>query len=142
LASRSGGASPHTGVAGLSCRVRKVQISRRTVLAGMVLLYPVRRELIREPFVRLPDSPVVWLLAVLRAVSPPNEAETQRLVALNRVQYDQAVAVGGTHYPVGAIPLTKADWRTRYGREWASFRSAKRRYDPRNVLAPGQGIFE
>jgi cytokinin dehydrogenase len=113
-----------------------------TAPSDVVLLYPVRRELIREPFVRLPDSPVVWLLAVLRAVSPPNEAETQRLVALNRVQYDQAVAVGGTHYPVGAIPLTKADWRTQYGREWASFRSAKRRYDPRNVLAPGQGIFE
>jgi cytokinin dehydrogenase len=108
----------------------------------VVLLYPVRRELIREPFVRLPDSPVVWLLAVLRAVSPPNDAETQRLTALNRAQYDQAVAMGGTHYPVGAIPLTQADWHRHYGPEWTAFRSRKRRYDPCDVLAPGQGIFE
>jgi len=107
----------------------------------VVLLYPVRRDLIGEPFVRLPNSPVVWLLAVLRAVSPPDAAEIRRLTALNRTQYDQAVAAGGTHYPVGAIPLTRADWRAHYGRRWAAFRSAKRRYDPRNVLAPGQGIF-
>jgi FAD/FMN-containing dehydrogenase len=108
---------------------------------GVVLLYPIPRELIREPFVRLPDSPVVFMLALLRAVSPPSEAETQRLLAVNRRQYDQAVAVGGTHYPVGAIPLTPADWQTHYGDRWPAFRAAKHRYDPRHVLTPGQGIF-
>lgn len=110
-------------------------------VGGVVLLYPVLRSLIRQPFVRLPDSPVVFLLALLRTVSPPNEAETQRLIAVNREQYDQAVSVGGTHYPVGAIPLTPADWRAHFGDQWPAFRAAKRRYDPRNVLAPGQGIF-
>jgi cytokinin dehydrogenase len=108
---------------------------------GVALLYPVPRELVRQPFVRLPNSPVVFLLALLRAVSPPSEEETKRLTAVNRAQYDQAVAVGGTHYPVGAIPLTQADWQTHYGDHWQAFRQAKHRYDPRHVLAPGQGIF-
>jgi cytokinin dehydrogenase len=108
---------------------------------GVALLYPVRRELIRQPFVRLPDSPVVFLLALLRAVSPPTEEETQRLIAVNRAQYDQVVAVGGTHYPVGAIPLTQEDWQAHYGPQWQAFHRAKHRYDPRHVLAPGQGIF-
>ncbi|MBB4906372.1 FAD-binding protein [Actinophytocola algeriensis] len=108
---------------------------------GVVLLYPVARDLIRQPFVRLPDSPVVFLLALLRAVSPPNDAETQRLIAVNRSQYDRVVAVGGTHYPVGAIPMTEADWHTHYGDEWPAFRTAKRRHDPNNVLTPGQAIF-
>ena len=108
---------------------------------GVVLLYPVSRDLIRQPFVRLPDSQVVFLLALLRAVSPPNDAETQRLIAVNRSQYDRAVAVGGTHYPVGAIPLTEADWHTHYGDQWPAFRAAKRKYDPKNVLTPGQAIF-
>ncbi|MFC4858758.1 FAD-binding protein [Actinophytocola glycyrrhizae] len=108
---------------------------------GVVLLYPVPRALIRRPFVRVPDSPVVFLLALLRAVSPPNEAETQRLIAVNRAQYDRAVAVGGTHYPVGAIPLTESDWRAHYGDRWPAFRAAKHQYDPRNVLTPGQAIF-
>jgi FAD/FMN-containing dehydrogenase len=106
---------------------------------GVVLLYPVRRDLIHEPFVRLPDSDVVFLLAMLRTVTPPDDP--QRLIAVNRTQYAQAVEVGGTHYPVGAIPLTKADWQTHYGPQWPAFRSAKRSYDPKNVLAPGQGIF-
>ncbi|MGB3444903.1 MAG: FAD-binding protein [Actinophytocola sp.] len=108
---------------------------------GVILLYPVLNSLIHEPFVRLPDSPVVFLLALLRAVSPPSDAETQRLIAVNRAQYDRAVAVGGTHYPVGVIPMTEADWKTHYGDSWPAFRSAKRKYDPRNVLTPGQAIF-
>jgi FAD/FMN-containing dehydrogenase len=76
---------------------------------------------------------------MLRTVTPPDDP--QRLIAVNRTQYDQAVEVGGTHYPVGAIPLTKADWQAHYGPQWPAFRSAKRSYDPKNVLAPGQGIF-
>lgn len=108
---------------------------------GVILLYPVPNALIRQPFVRLPDSPVVFLLALLRAVSPPSEAETQRLIAVNRAQYDRVVAVGGTHYPVGAIPLTQDDWKTHYGDAWPAFRAAKRTYDPNNVLTPGQAIF-
>jgi cytokinin dehydrogenase len=109
---------------------------------GVVLLYPVRRSLMREPFVRLPDSPVVFLLALLRAVNPPSETEVARLLEVNRDLYDRAVAVGGTHYPVGAIPLTKADWQKHYGPQWPAFRAAKRRYDPRGVLTPGQRIFD
>ena len=108
---------------------------------GVVLLYPVANELINRPLVRLPDSPVVFLLALLRAVSPPNDAEVQRLLGVNRELYDQARAVGGTHYPVGAIPLTPADWRAHYGPRYAEVVLAKSRFDPKHVLTPGQGIF-
>ncbi len=109
---------------------------------GVVLLYPVRNAVIQEPFVRLPDSPVVFLLALLRAVNPPSDTEVQRLLRVNRDMYDRARAVGGTHYPVGAIPMTKADWQAHYGTQWPAFRAAKRRFDPRNVLTPGQSIFD
>ncbi len=105
---------------------------------GVVLLYPVPRELMTQRFVMLPDTPVVFLLALLRVVSPP---EVPRLLATNRSQYDRVRAVGGTHYPVGAIPLTPADWQAHYGPRYREFAEAKRRYDPKHVLAPGQGIF-
>ncbi len=108
---------------------------------GVMLLYPVPNELIDLPFVRLPDSPVVFLLAILRAVNPPSDSEVQRLLGVNRSLYDQARAVGGTHYPVGAIPLTPADWRAHYGPRYAEVVLAKHRYDPNHVLTPGQGIF-
>jgi cytokinin dehydrogenase len=121
--------------------VGDVLSTTRPTDASVVLLYPVPRERVRKPFVRLPNSPVVFLLALLRAVAPPNEAETQRLISVNRAQYDKAVAAGGTHYPVGAIPLTQDDWHTHYGPQWPAFRTAKHRYDPNHVLAPGQAIF-
>ncbi|HWM07146.1 MAG TPA: FAD-binding protein [Actinophytocola sp.] len=108
---------------------------------GVVLLYPVPRELIKKPLVSLPDSPVVFLLAILRAVSPPNDADVQRLLGANRELYDKARAVGGTHYPVGAIPLTPADWRAHYGRRYPEVALNKLRFDAQHVLTPGQGIF-
>ncbi len=108
---------------------------------GVMLLYPVPNELIDRPLVRLPNSPVVFLLAILRAVSPPNDADVQRLLAVNRALYDKARALGGTHYPVGAIPLTPADWRAHYGPRYADVVLAKARFDPKHVLTPGQGIF-
>lgn len=108
---------------------------------GVVLLYPVSNDLIDRPLVRLPDSPVVFLLALLRAVSPPSDAEVQRLLGVNRELYDEARAVGGTHYPVGAIPLTPADWRAHYGARYPEVVAAKLRFDPKHVLTPGQGIF-
>ncbi|HEX2132703.1 MAG TPA: FAD-binding protein [Actinophytocola sp.] len=108
---------------------------------GVVLLYPVPRALLTRPFVTVPDSDVIFLLAILRAVNPPNEADVERLLGVNRDLYEQARAVGGTHYPVGAIPLTPADWRTHYGDRYPGFALAKATHDPRHVLAPGQGIF-
>lgn len=109
---------------------------------GVVLLYPVPRDLIKQPFSVLPDSPVVFLLALLRAVNPPSDQEVERLLKVNRAQYDRLVALGGTHYPVGAIPLTKADWQTHYGDRWPQFRTLKHQYDPKHILAPGQHIFD
>jgi len=105
---------------------------------GVVLLYPVPRELMTQRFVMLPNTPVVFLLALLRAVSP---SEVPRLLTTNRAQYDKVKALGGTHYPVGAIPLTPTDWQAHYGPRYPEFAAAKRRYDPKHVLAPGQGIF-
>lgn len=108
---------------------------------GVVLLYPVPREEFTRPFVTLPDSPVIFLLALLRAVNPPDQAEVDRLLADNRRLYDRARAVGGTHYPVGAIDLTPTDWQAHYGDQYPRFLAAKRRYDPNHVLTPGQRIF-
>ncbi|WP_285108670.1 FAD-binding protein [Promicromonospora sp. MEB111] len=110
--------------------------------AGGALLYPARRSLITRPQVRVPDGEVFFLLALLRAVSPPDDAEAERLIADNDALYARVLAAGGTQYPVNALRLTPADWRTHYGDRWPTVLHAKDRYDPRGVLTPGQGIFE
>ncbi|GAA4071931.1 hypothetical protein GCM10022233_56100 [Streptomyces shaanxiensis] len=58
--------------------------------------------------------------------------------------YDQrpasfrAAAADGTHYPVGSIPFTRADWRTHFGSAWPRLELAKRTYDPRGILVPAR----
>jgi FAD/FMN-containing dehydrogenase len=42
---------------------------------------------------------------------------------------------------VDSDTFSQADWIQHYGPIWESFRDAKNRFDPHNVLTPGQGIF-
>jgi FAD/FMN-containing dehydrogenase len=109
---------------------------------GVALLYPTNRYLITRPQVMVPEGPVFFLLALLRAVSPPDDADVVRLIAANDALYARVRAVGGVQYPVNALHLRPADWRAHYGDRWPAVRDAKDRYDPRRVLTPGQGIFE
>jgi FAD/FMN-containing dehydrogenase len=108
---------------------------------GVVLLYPLLRSRLHTPLLRAPDDPVPYLLAVLRTTDPSDTATVDRLLAANHAAYEKVAAAGGTQYPVGSIPFSHADWRRQYGPLWGEFAAAKRRYDPRDLLAPGQGIF-
>lgn len=109
---------------------------------GVALLYPTTRSRITRPQVMVPEGPVFFVLALLRAVSPPDDAATERLVAENGALYSRVRAAGGTQYPVNALQLSPADWRAHYGARWPEVLSAKVRYDPHRVLTPGHGIFE
>ncbi|HEU5472287.1 MAG TPA: FAD-binding protein [Actinophytocola sp.] len=109
---------------------------------GPVLLYPVPRARLTRPFVRVPDSETVFLFAVLRMVLPPDPAEVDRLLRVNRTLYERARDLGATQYAIGAIPMTNRDWARHFGEEWPAVERAKARFDPRRVLNPGQRIFE
>ena len=112
-----------------------------TDAGGVALLYPAPRSLITRPQVMVPDSPVFFVLALMRAVSPPDDAAAERLIAENGALYSRVLAAGGTQYPVNALHLSPADWRTHYGARWPDVLRAKASYDPHQVLTPGQGIF-
>lgn len=110
--------------------------------SGVVLLYPVRTVWLTEPLVRLPTSELAFLFAVLRTASPDTDAlPASTMLAANRELYLRAQSLGATQYPIGSIPMTAEDWRVQYGDVWEWFSAVKRRYDPRGILAPGQGIF-
>ena len=108
---------------------------------GVVLLYPLLRERLTTPLLRAPGDATPYLFAVLRATPPEDTATVGRLLAANRSAYELTAAAGGTQYPVGSIPFTRADWRTHFGPAWRRLERAKRAYDPRAILVPGQGIF-
>ncbi|NUR28842.1 MAG: FAD-linked oxidase, partial [Catenulispora sp.] len=110
--------------------------------SGVILLYPVPTSRLRAPLLRLPDSELTFLLAILRTASPDAGARpAAEMLTANRDLYLKAQALGGTVYPSGSIPMTAEDWRWHYGDQWSAFRTAKRRFDPHGILTPGQQIF-
>jgi FAD/FMN-containing dehydrogenase len=109
---------------------------------GLVLLYPVPTVLFDRPRLQLPAEPVAFLFDILRFAIPGLSVGVDAMLAANRILYDQVVALGGKRYPIGAIPnYTQQDWKRHYHSEWEKVVSAKRHYDPGDVLTPGQGIF-
>ncbi len=114
------------------------RLSPEGVGAGVILLYPFRTEKLNRPFAVVPNDDIVWAFDILRFPFDPTLTDT--LLAENRALYEAAVATGGTFYAIGALDTTPREWRRHYGRLFSSVRAAKRRFDPRNVLTPGQGL--
>ncbi|HET9899286.1 MAG TPA: FAD-binding protein [Streptosporangiaceae bacterium] len=110
--------------------------------SGVILIYPLRHAVLRTPLLRIPGEETVFLFSILRTAAPDTGAiSADAMISANRKLFDQASRLGGFQYPIGTIPFTQADWRAHYGREWPFFAAARRRYDPRGILTPGQGIF-
>lgn len=117
------------------------QLTPADLGAGLILLYPFKREPLKRPAIAVPSSETLWLLDLLRFVAPgTKDAET--MVRNNRALYDQAVAVGGKRYVISAIAgLTANDHQTHFGDFWSELVSAKQTFDPDGILTPAQGIF-
>ncbi|MFF3538899.1 FAD-binding protein [Streptomyces sp. NPDC002466] len=108
---------------------------------GFLLFYPYYTRKVTRPLAVQPGEPVGYLFDLLR-FPDPGETGIQAMLDQNRRLYDRAVAMGGKRYLVGAVPgMTTADWKSHFGARWDGFCRAKRRYDPSNVLTPGQGFF-
>lgn len=108
---------------------------------GPILLYPIKTALVNTPLYRLPNEAYAFAFNILRTAAPPTTQVVQQMLADNRALYDQAVAVGGTRYAIGAIPFEKRDWRRHFGRAWSMVARAKAHFDPKHILTPGQRIF-
>ncbi len=98
-----------------------------------------RRSSIKRPLARVPNGNPVFRFNLFR--NPPASADIDSLVTMNRTLYERARDMGGTRMTSSAIPFSHADWVQHYGPVWESFRGAKQRFDPNNVLTPGQGMF-
>jgi FAD/FMN-containing dehydrogenase len=109
---------------------------------GPMLLYPVRTDRFTRPLFRVPKEPTAFLFSLLRTTANSDPALLRSQLDSNRALHDAAVAAGGTWYPIGAIAdYCQDDWRCHYGELWPSVTDAKRRYDPSNLLTPGQRMF-
>ena len=109
---------------------------------GPILLYPVNTARFTRPLFRAPAEPEAFLLSLLRTTANSDPVLLQRQLDSNRAIHDATVAAGGTWYPIGAIAdYDQDDWQRHYGALWPRVVAAKHRYDPDNILTPGQRMF-
>jgi cytokinin dehydrogenase len=89
-----------------------------------------------------PDEEVFYLVAFLRSALPGAAQTLDELALQNRqiLDFCADAEIGAKQY----LPNHKSqpDWEAHFGPErWARFASLKAKYDPRAMLATGQGIF-
>jgi cytokinin dehydrogenase len=108
---------------------------------GRITFYPIRMTSVFTPLVRLPTETVVFPFNLIRMPPSNDGASTQQMLANNRRLYERIRASGGLQYPVGAVAMSREDWKDHFGPQWQPLADAKRRYDPRNMLAPGYNLF-
>ena len=108
---------------------------------GPILINPFNRQLFRAPLFRVPNSRHFFIFSLLRNAVPPTPERAAQLVSANRTLFERAVMLGGKRYPFDSVPMTRHDWQKHYQPLWGAFVSAKRHFDPDEILTPGQGIF-
>jgi cytokinin dehydrogenase len=89
-----------------------------------------------------PDEEVFYLVAFLRSALPGAPQSLEELARQNRqiLNFCDDAGIRAKQY----LPNHKSqrDWETHFGPErWARFASLKAEYDPKAMLATGQGIF-
>lgn len=95
-----------------------------------------------QPLQKMPASELAYELRMQRHASAPDAADHRAMLAANTALLAIAMQHSGKVYPPFAPILSPEQWRDHYGpTTWARFSAAKQRFDPRNVLNPGVGIF-
>nr|XP_029124470.1 cytokinin dehydrogenase 3 [Elaeis guineensis] len=122
---------------------------------GPILIYPLLREKwSTNTSAVLPEVPaastvggedddVVYIVGVLRSTTPSSCPPACLHDLLRRHRRIAEEAVGGQVGAKQYLPhhQTARQWREHFGRGWERFAARKARFDPLNILAPGQGIF-
>uniref|UniRef100_A0A0E0JPE3 cytokinin dehydrogenase n=1 Tax=Oryza punctata TaxID=4537 RepID=A0A0E0JPE3_ORYPU len=113
---------------------------------GPILIYPMNKhKWDPRSSVVTPEEDVFYLVAFLRSAVPGSTDPAQSLEALERqnreiLEFCDEAGIGAKQY----LPNHKAqrEWEAHFGARWARFARLKAEFDPRAMLATGQGIFD
>jgi FAD/FMN-containing dehydrogenase len=98
-----------------------------------------RRAAIKRPLTRMPDEEIIYRFQLSRVL--PAGTDTASMIALNRTLYERARDIGGYRMTSSAVEMSQDDWKRHYGPAWQIVQAAKTKFDPKNVLTPGHGMF-
>jgi FAD/FMN-containing dehydrogenase len=98
-----------------------------------------RRATIKRPLTRVPDEEIIYRFQLSRVL--PAGTDTASMITLNRTLYERARDMGGYRMTSSAVEMSQDDWKRHYGPAWQIVQAAKTKFDPKNVLTPGHGMF-
>jgi len=98
-----------------------------------------RRNAIKRQLTRMPDEEIIYRFQLSRVL--PAGTDTASMIALNRTLYERARDMGGYRMTSSAVAMSQDDWKRHYGPAWQIVQAAKAKFDPKNVLTPGHGMF-
>ena len=87
----------------------------------------------------MPDEEIIYRFQLSRVL--PAGTDTASMITLNRTLYERARAMGGYRMTSSAVEMSQDDWKHHYGPAWQIVQAAKTKFDPKNVLTPGHGMF-
>ncbi len=112
------------------------------VQGAMILIYPIDPRRSSTKLLPVPSrEDRAYLFDVLRCVPGASPPQVEALVHHNRQLYERARALGGSLYPISAVPMSTADWQQHFGAHWAQLAATKQRVDPSGVLGSACGMF-
>ncbi|CAA6671677.1 unnamed protein product [Spirodela intermedia] len=121
---------PRSRISDFNARVFR-RIIRENRSKGPILVYPVNRD-------SDPDEGVFYSVSLLWSATTETleqlEAQNEEVL---RFCNDEGIKVKQylPHYE------ERSDWVKHFGAKWEVFLERKRKYDPKRILSPGQGIF-
>lgn len=117
-------------------------ILRDTKPVGLILMYPMNRDRWDDRMTTAtPDEDVFYNVGLLRSAVAAGGHDLEQLERENAavLEFCDREAIGCKQY----LPhhASRGGWRRHFGEKWNTFAALKRKYDPRAILSPGQGIF-
>jgi cytokinin dehydrogenase len=112
--------------------------------ASEIAVFPMIRESFRRPLQRMPAGALTYHMRIYRVAAREGAPEHLQMLALNeRECLPRIFAGGGTVYLPFSPLLDSSQVLQQFGQTvWERFRAAKSKYDPREVLTPGAGLFK
>ncbi|KAL6839544.1 hypothetical protein ACP4OV_030814 [Aristida adscensionis] len=107
---------------------------------GLILMYPMNKDRWDDRMTTAtPNDDVFYTVGLLRSAVAAGDLE--RLERENEavLEFCEQADIGCKQY----LPhhTSQDGWKQHFGDKWARFAELKRKYDPRAILSPGQGIF-
>ncbi|KAI3443626.1 hypothetical protein Pfo_000291 [Paulownia fortunei] len=114
-------------------------IPRFNETSGVFLFFPLDRKKWDDRMSAVtPDEDIFYMLALLHSSRPD---EYQIIDKLNNeiVRFCEKAGIKAKQYL--AYYKSKQDWIKNYGSKWGTIQQRKAKFDPKNILSPGQRIF-